>query len=108
MIAEMELPTMRIDLQKLLRVINSCETVAHLDASERMLNNFVRKWKLSTETVSNPVCDALYNHIMTVRNTHAYNDATTANLLTDAIEIQLSPENEEWIMSDANWIAKLQ
>lgn len=107
MITEVELPTMRIDLQKLLKVINSCETVAQLNVSERMLDNFVRKWKLSTETTSNPVCDALYNHISSARNIHEHNDVTTRELLTEPVVVQLSPNNEEWINSHCNWVADL-
>ena len=53
------------DIEKIIKVINSCETVRHFDVAGRLIGNFARTWKLKTITndTVNPILAGLWTEV---------------------------------------------
>ena len=49
-------------------IIANAKIVQHLDAAERMMKHFVRKWQISTDKHPDAICDAIFEEIIARRN----------------------------------------
>lgn len=57
--------TMYADIEKIIKVINSCETTRHFDVAGRLIANFARSWKLNTivNDKANPILAGLWTEV---------------------------------------------
>lgn len=71
---------MYADIEKIVKVINSCITSRHFDVAERMIVNFGRSWKLAAKADSapNPVFAGLWAEVDRRREEVIYDGTETS------------------------------
>lgn len=71
------------EFNRIVEIIQHAKMTQHLDVAEKMTDAFIRKWSLRSEKVSNPICDAIYEEINSIRNEMITEDIKNANHATN-------------------------